>query len=68
VTQSTKHHCPDSFGEATPPLRTEVTKQKTDNAKNKLEKSAKKWKKKKKKTIRMFADDWDVRHNLCCQD
>jgi len=26
-----KHRCPDSFGEATPPLRTEVTKQKTYN-------------------------------------
>jgi len=30
--QSTKHRCPDSFGEATPPLRTEVTKRETDNA------------------------------------
>jgi len=30
VTQSTKHRCPDSFGEATPPLRTEVTKQETN--------------------------------------
>ena len=29
--QSMKHHCPDSFGEATPPLRTEVTKRETDS-------------------------------------